>query len=959
MTAAVRGEAVRIAGRTGERELLRRVIGGSSKGVPCAVLVHGEPGVGKTRLVTAMTEHARVAGHAVLWGRCLRFGAASSPYLPFISAFEARLAEGFPLEGLDLELLYGGAGTAEPVPRALHVIDRTLARLAEEGPVALVVDDLQWADPSSLDTLAYLIAGLGRQPVALLMTYRDTGLPDGHPLHAWVADMLRLPTVWDLPLARLDEEDTAEQLEQLLGGRPRPELVSEVWERSGGNPYLTELLAGDLEPGSVALPPDIPSALRSALSAQWHSLEPDARRVTQVLSVAGRPVDPAVLVGVIPDVEVDAALHRAEVGGVAERDRDGRVWFRHPLLADVLYGTLLPDETRALHRAFVDVLSAAGGPVRGTRAHGDMALHYTGAGMLDEAFASSLAASEEAARAGALAEGVLLMQRAVDLWPDVAPETRELEGSLPALLARLAHRACVAGDIQTALETCDRARELVDEDREPLLAARILRLRVQMRHAAGLTLGPPLAEVDRAVELAATAPDSEDYALCLADLAEHEQWSGDLDAARRHAAEAVAAADRSGDPGARSYALGALVAVLCDDEASEELAREAARLADEAGRVELVGIAAIALANVLESQARFSEAADALAGAAERCQGLGLHGLLGTYAATFMLPLGRLAEARAILRGVLATRPRGIEGIQAREAALVVAVRSGDLDEARRHLDRLREMAPEFDLHVGMHGPGALAEYLLAVGRPQEAVEMLERTIERHTVAEPKYGDSLLLWAARAAGALPAAQRRPALARVRAARDRCPVSAFEGQERDPAQRAVAALHAAEAARCLGEPDAEQRWREAISRSDEAGLRFVAAEARLRLAEALLTARNRQDGGTLLREAFAMAEAMGAARLREEVVAVAAAARVGLDVPVLPGQIRTDGHPLTRREREVLGHLVAGRSNAEIATALVISEKTVSVHVSNLLRKTGTSSRVEAAAWARRSGAVAG
>ena len=105
MKAAVRGEAARIAGRTRERELLRRVIGGSVRGEPCTVLVHGEPGVGKTRLVTAMTEHARVAGQTVLWGRCLRFGAASSPYLPFISAFEARLAEGLPVEDLDLEPL--------------------------------------------------------------------------------------------------------------------------------------------------------------------------------------------------------------------------------------------------------------------------------------------------------------------------------------------------------------------------------------------------------------------------------------------------------------------------------------------------------------------------------------------------------------------------------------------------------------------------------------------------------------------------------------------------------------------------------------------------------------------------------------------------------------------------------------------------------------------------------------
>jgi len=922
--------------------------------------VHGEPGVGKTRLVTAMTEHARLAGHAVLWGRCLRFGAASSPYLPFISAFEGRLADGPPIEGLDLEVLYGGVGAAEPMPRGLHVVDRALARLAEERPVVLVIDDLQWADTSSLDTLAYLIAGMRRQPLAILVTYRDTGLPDGHPLHSWVADMLRLPGVWEVALGRLDEGETAEQLEHLLGGRPAPALVNQVWERSGGNPYLTELLAGDLEPGTDVLPEDIPGALRSALTAQWHALEPDARQATQVLAVAGRPTDPEVLAGVLPDLDVDGALHRAEVGGVVERDRDGGIWFRHPLLADVLYATLLPDEVRRLHRAFVEVLSdgvASSGGLRAAR--GDLALHYTGAGMLGEAFESSLAASEEAARAGALPEAVVLLQQATDLWPDVEPEVRDGQGSLPVLLAKLAERACVAGDVQVALEATERAHALVDEAEDPVLAARVLRLRVQMRHAAGLILGPPVAEVRRAAALASTAPDSEDYALCLADLAEHLEWSGDVDEARRTADEAVAVADRSGDPGARAYALAALANVRSEDLESENLAREAGRLAAAAGRLDLAGGAAIVLANVLETQGRFSEAADALAEAAERCQGPGLHGLLGTYAASFMLPLGRLREARAILRDVLASRPRGIEGIQARGAALVVAVRTGDLDEARLHVERLREMAPEFDIHIGMHGPGALAEYLLAVGRPQEALDLLERTIERHSVAEPKYGDGLLLWAARAAAALPSSRRRPALERVRAARDRCPVPAFVGQERDPAQRAVRALYAAELARCLGEPDAAERWREAIALTDQAGLRFVAAEGRLRLAEVLLTARNRREGAVLLREAFTMAGAMGADRLRDEVVSVAVAARVGLDAPAVPAQVAADGHGLTDREREVLGHLVAGRSYAEIAEALVISQKTVSVHVSNLLRKTGTSSRVEAAAWARRSGAVAG
>jgi DNA-binding CsgD family transcriptional regulator len=275
--------------------------------------------------------------------------------------------------------------------------------------------------------------------------------------------------------------------------------------------------------------------------------------------------------------------------------------------------------------------------------------------------------------------------------------------------------------------------------------------------------------------------------------------------------------------------------------------------------------------------------------------------------------------------------------------------------QAAWHLDRLRELADNFEDYTGLHGPGVQAEYLLAAGRPRDALGLLERTVEQHAFAEPKYGDTLLLWAARAAAALPASERGPALDAVCAARDRCPVPAFDGEDRDPGQRAVHALFDAESARCRGDSDVVERWQAAIPLADAAGLRYVAADARLRLAEAMLALRHRREAGMLLREAHAMAAEMGALRLRDEVATVAGAARVTLTEPKVAAQ--SNGHGLTHREQEVLAHLVAGRSYGEIADALFISEKTVSVHVSNVLRKTGTGSRVEAAAWARRSGAA--
>jgi DNA-binding NarL/FixJ family response regulator len=959
MVVAASGRAVRIAGRAREQDLLREALARSVQGSPCTVLVHGEAGVGKTWLVGSVADRSGAAGHAVLLARCLRFGAGASPYLPFVSAFERWLAEGHCAEGLDLAPLYGGEGSASGTgPR---VIDRAVARLAEDGPVVLVVDDLQWADVSSMDALAYLIAGRRPQPLALLVTYRDEGIPDGHVLHGWVADMVRMPGVIDMPLTRLSVDETTQQLRDLWGVTPSERLVEEVWTRSAGNALLTELLARDVDPHADELPADLPDALRSALLARWHSLGAPGRAVSQVLAVSGRPVDPTVLAevagttGLRAEV-VSAALHEAATAGVVETERVGLVWFRHPLLSEVLYATLLPEEARKLHLAFARALSTGD---QGVRAHTDRALHYAGAEMYDESFEDCLLAAGEAQAETALPEAAVLLRQACDLWEHVSPELRSRHGSLPALLAESAQISRLSGDQGGAQEQLERALARVDEAEDPLTAARIVRLAAHVAFTAGSSPAAAAAKMRRAVELSGADPDSEEHALSLADLADAELWLGEHARATEHAEAAVAVADRVGDPATRSYALGALASVVVGSDEAEDRARESLRLARSVGRHEYACLAAIALYNVLDNQGRFDEAVDLLLEEyALDVRYSSLTAQLGVYAATGMIPLGRFTEARRIVREALASRPGGILGMQVREAAVVLALRTGDLDEAESHLHRLRELSEHFEDRVGMHGPGVQVEYLLARGRADEALRVLERTIGPHAVLEPKYADTLLLWGARAATALPVARRRAALEHLVALRDASPVPAFADGDRDPAQRAVEALFAAESARCLGSADEPDQWRTAIPLADAAHLRYVATEARLRLAEALLARHDRREAIDLLRQVETMAQQMAATRLAQDVAALSRSARVPLDEPPVADSQPAELRGLTRRELEVLAHLVAGRSNAEIGEVLFISAKTVSVHVSNLMRKTGTTNRMQAAAWARRTGVIA-
>jgi DNA-binding CsgD family transcriptional regulator len=166
------------------------------------------------------------------------------------------------------------------------------------------------------------------------------------------------------------------------------------------------------------------------------------------------------------------------------------------------------------------------------------------------------------------------------------------------------------------------------------------------------------------------------------------------------------------------------------------------------------------------------------------------------------------------------------------------------------------------------------------------------------------------------------------------------------------------IAAAEVARCRNDPDELDRWDQVVGVCDAAGLRWYEACALCRLAEAAVR-RNSPHAliAATVRRLHELAAAMGAVPLRERAERLARVARVSLLEPAhIPAQsTRGTNRPelLTAREREVLGHLVAGRTNTEIAASLFISDKTVSVHVSNILRKTGTAGRVEAAAWAVR------
>ena len=358
----------------------------------------------------------------------------------------------------------------------------------------VVVDDLQWADVASLDVLSYLIAGFRSQRLMLLATCRTEERPEGHPLHGWLADMRRMPFFSEIRLEPLDLDATSAQIEGLLGQAPDIELASEVLDRSDGNPYLIELMVSGLTGTANTLPTTVPAALREALLAAWHSLSDQSRLITRILAVGGRPTSSAVLTEVAAGHGLDASviapcLSEAQDRGVVETAAGGTWWFRHPLLAEVLYDGLPPDQAIELHADYIRVLESRPNETEAA----DLAVHHEKAGHIDATYHWSIVAADHAAGLRAPTEEAIQLRRACALWETVSPTIRGTATTGSNCCDGRAQSASEQGGQDEATTFLTEALSLVDNEQEPLLACDLLVARAKPDWQ---TTTPALADLD-------------------------------------------------------------------------------------------------------------------------------------------------------------------------------------------------------------------------------------------------------------------------------------------------------------------------------------------------------------------------------------------------------------------------------------------------------------------------------
>ena len=986
-----------LQGRRRELELLADLLGlplDGSPGGPATspfVLLGGDAGVGKTRLLAELVGRADAAGWRTLVGHCLDFGDSALSYLPFSEVFgrlageeqatAARLTEDHPAL-IHLQpgrrLLSGapsggprgtdaGADPAETLDRAdlFEALHAAMEDLAAERPLLLVVEDLHWADRSTRDLLTFLFTRGFRGPVTVVGSYRSDDLHRRHPLRATAAQWTRVPGVHRLQLEPLPDPDVRRLVAALTSGLAGPLSDGEVQvivARAEGNAFFAEELVRASR-GGVAGAGSLPDDLADLLLVRLDLLDDAAREVVRAASCSGRRVSHAMLAAVVTldDDALDRALRDAVEQHVLTRVGDDAYAFRHALLAEAVHDDLLPGERVRLHAAYTAALVE--GRVDGTAA--ELARHARAAHDRSTAGRASLQAGVVAMSVGGPEEAAHHYETALELLGDAR---LELDVDLVGLVTR-------AADALIASGVPERAYALVASHLRPGQA--------------------PDAGVDRARLLAFQATAS----LVLDGREDPLELTGE------------ALSLLSDEPSAlRARVLGLHARALLQhghfEEASEQ-AMESLHLAQKLDLSWLVADTTTTLAGIEERAGDPAGAERALEEViAQAARDEDVHAeIRGRYLLAALhhergdLDLSRRGFHDCFAVADRAGRPWAPYGFEARLMEALVGYESGAWDDSLQVTSLSGQSAPELPeamllgvramVLVGRGDPGAgplldrvrphwALDGLVAISAgaaeidwhgerndPDAALRAFDRAVDVVGVVWSESFPARIRLTALVLAHLADAAARATVADRPGLAERLPelVAGVDRAEQRLRQRklplgpeGVAWLARARAEqlrlRWLADVEAPAvddlvaAWARAADAFEAMGNPFEIARSQLRLAQVLRAVGRPVDARGPADSARRTARALHATPL------LAALGRVQAAPAVRAG---AGAAPLTVREREILGLVAQGRSNGEIARQLFISTKTVSVHVSNILAKLGASGRTEAAAIARRDG----
>ncbi|HEX6026165.1 MAG TPA: BTAD domain-containing putative transcriptional regulator, partial [Solirubrobacter sp.] len=391
-------------GREAELARLEQALDAAAAGRGTTALISGPAGIGKTRLAAELAERARSRGATVLTGRCIDLVGASLPYLPLVDAFRP-LRGTHVLDGLqELSRVLPGSRVPTASLSQLHLFEEVRTALERVAPVVLVIEDVHWADRSTLDLLAYLAHTVREARVLVVATWRQDAVRRNEPLRTLTSELRRRRLAFTLNLGPLTHLQLATLIERMSDEPLPPQLVESVCTRAEGNPFFAEeLLAAALRDE-----PELPELIEDALLADFERLNAPTKAVVRCAAAARRAVSPAVLSAAVPlpHAEVVEALREAVDHEVLIPDRaSGSYRFRHALIAEAAYATLLPGEGEGVHERLAQALAADG-------AHaGELAEHWIAARRPQEALTASLQAARDAEAVSGLSEALRHLER--------------------------------------------------------------------------------------------------------------------------------------------------------------------------------------------------------------------------------------------------------------------------------------------------------------------------------------------------------------------------------------------------------------------------------------------------------------------------------------------------------------------------------------------------------------------
>ncbi|MFI5953306.1 ATP-binding protein [Cryptosporangium sp. NPDC051539] len=897
----------------------------AARGAGGVLLLAGEAGIGKTRLLTEIVERAGLpVAHAAAFPRDAE---VAGGLLLGLASGVGRL--GGPAAALAGPLRQVAAGEGDR-QRRLLVRDAADALAAVDRPLVLALEDLHWADEMSLDVLDRAARRLREVPILVVGTYRSDELYPRSVLRTWRSRLLAQRAGEELRLRRLDRPSTAAMVAAITGAMAPDVSVGALFTRSDGIPlHVEELLAA----------PGVPETLADAVLTRAHELPEPAVAVAAAASVIGRSFDVDLLTAVTgtPPDEVDTALRELRDRFFVTPASETTFDFRHALIRDALYADLAPHRRRRLHAQVADAALAGG--------FGDAFVsdQYERAQRPRPAFAHALAAARHATAISAHAEAAALYQRALRTIPDDLPGRDRAD-----LLTALSIELVAVDDVPAAEAMLTRAHALWLELGEPVAAAALSPSLVTARHRLGTGLGHRTAllraELDRLGERT-DRPAEEARARILTSLSAVYMFDRRLDESLTYGSRARELALAVGDDNSRWCVDATIAPVLLFAGRMDEGWRLAdATIADtlaagaepEASRAyQMVGSSAAVLVEY-DAALRYLDEGIAYA---DRTEQFGDRNYMVSMRARVQWATGAWDEARPNAEHALADfSDTVLNRILAQQILGFLAIGRGHWAAAAGYLEPAYALGTELR-EVQRLSPTiwGLAELALHTGRHADAVDRCQEGYAGSAeVADAAYLAPFVVTGVRAylasddaTGARSWLDRCAALLRLRNIPGTLPAL-------DHAQ-GLLHLHEGQTGKA----------REALDRAgaewDRRQQFWEGTQALLDRARCAYRSRRPVDAAALASDARGRASAAGAS------IVVRAADELLAEI----GTRSSSGVPgLTPREAEVARHVAEGATNREIAESLTISPKTVAAHVEHILAKLQASRRTQIASWVR-------